>query len=144
MEIKFKKSVPAPIKAEAVKKLFRQEITPDLTTKEILVLLNHLDNYKRGLRKKLSKSEETAFELLNKIKVAPSTAYRWIRYSIIPEEIIGKINLYSQGKGYTQRRLIEIDQARIRKKRAELALIILEKGRQMIEDLEKMHYKGGV
>lgn len=141
-KMKIKRTTPSSVKAEIVKKLLRQEINPELTTKQILVILNHLQNHHRGLRTRLRLDDQKALELITKHNINPCTAYRWVRLSVIPEEVIGKMREYSKGATFNQSRLIEIDNARVRRKRAELSLMILEKGRQLMEDLERLHYGG--
>lgn len=139
-DFEFKRSTPMPIKAEAIKKILRRDIDPDLTEKEMIVYTRRLDCYRNGFRKQIGERERKLKEILDREKLNPITVNEWLRYCLVPEEIMKNVKGYTHGHGISHRRAIQLHDARIKKKRAELGLLILELGRQAIEDLERLRY----
>lgn len=141
MELNFKRTTSMHIKAEFIKKLFRQEINPDLTDKEMIVYCNRLIQYRKGLRKQLGDTETKAKGILDKHKLNAITVDKWLRYSLVPEDVMKNFRLTGT-HGLSDSRVLQLNESRIKKKRAELGLLILELGRQSIEDLEKIRFGG--
>ena len=136
----FKRTTPMPIKAEAVKKILRRDIDPALTDKEMIVYTSRLLNYRKGLRKKLGEREQKVKEILDREGLHPITVNEWLRYCLVPEEMMKNVQGYTHGLGLSQRRVMQLNDARVKKKKAELGLMILELGRQAIEDIERLKY----
>lgn len=129
------------IKAEFVKKLLRAGIDPDLTDKEMIVYCNRLIYYRKGIRKQLGEIETKAKEILDKHKLNPITVDKWLRITLVPEDIVKNFKLTGT-HGLSDTRILQLNESRIKKKRAELGLLILELGRQAIEDIEKIRFGG--
>lgn len=139
-DFEFKRTTPMPIKAEAIKKILRRDIDPDLTDKEMIVYTKRLICFRKGHRKQIGDREKKIKEILDREGLHPITVNEWLRYCLVPEEMMKNIKGYTHGHGLSQRRIIQMNEARIKKKKAELGLMILELGRQSIEDLEKLKY----
>lgn len=143
-DFEFKKTTPMPVKAEAVKKILRRDLDQNMSLKEMIVYTKRLICYRKGLRKKLGVIELKVKEIFDKNNINPNSVYRWLRYTIVPEDIIRELEQFKTTRGVkpftSQRRMLEIDESRIRKKKAEIGLMVLELGRQTIYDLDRIKY----
>lgn len=140
----FKRTTPMPIKAEAVKKILRRDIDPNMTLKEMIVYTRRLISYRKGHRKQINGPEGKVKEVLDNNNLHPITVNEWLRYTTVPEDLVKESQQWKSTQGIkpftSQKKILQLNEARIKKKKAEIGMMILELGRQAIYDLERLRY----
>ena len=134
MKFEFSRKTSPFIKAEQMKKYINTYVDETMSPKEMLVYLNHLINFNRKLRKKLSDKELLLKDVLEKVNVNPYSAYRWIRTSLTPEDLIKRVK--GKGRKFSMKRAEELLRADLEKEKATLHIMILDLSRKIVEGLE--------
>ena len=122
-----------------------KEILPELDGDRLIIMMSHCRQYYEGhlhygrraiqenltRKRDLTEAEKILYELLLKLKLNPSTTYRWFLATRVPQDIKEKLV-----KGQiSQKKALEISANRKRVKQSNIGLLMMEEIRVIMGGL---------
>lgn len=74
-------------KADYMRRLVEKVVNRELTDNEIMSILARADGFRKGITKRVNGDVANTLVKLNDRGIKPNSAYKWIRYSIMPAHI---------------------------------------------------------